>query len=213
MQAWNPNQLFRQVQIRMFNPPYTKLGFQSNDDPDQLRKRAHEAISSGNPESFVDWVQNEVNGWEQSHLCLHLVGQALKVAGQAEAARTCLLGALRLRKERGEPLPIASTLLGLSEVERFVDNNEGAWAYLNEAVEVYPTYRSAHLNRLCLASLSHDLPHLTMLFHEMSEHYPDWHTDEALCKGLQNDGELTFLRESELWQQIEVEMTQSIVCH
>lgn len=208
MQAWDTNSLFRQVHIRMFNPPYTQLGFQAQDDPEQLRKRAHEALTSGAPDTFIEWVKTEVHGWNQSDLCHHLLGQVYKVAGKAQEAKEHLLHALQLRRQSGQPLQIASTLLGLSEVARFVDANEEAWQYLNEAVEVYPTYRSAHLNRLCLASLAKDEEHLRELFEEMCRLYPDWTTDEALCKGLQHDGELSFLRSSALWGTIQ----EQILC-
>lgn len=212
---FNPNRLFRQMHTKTFNPPYTKIGFSSHDDPDQLRKRAHEAISGGEPEAFVAWIKDQVNDWKTSDLCLHLVGQALKVAGQAEEAKEHLSQALTLRREKGQPLQIASTLLGLSEVARFMDDNETAWAHLNEAVSVYPHYRSAHLNRLCLASLAKDAEKLEKLLAAMDIHYPNWPQDEALCKGLHNDGELTFLRESALWPAIlgKIQRGEAILCH
>lgn len=202
METWSPGHLFRQVHIKMYNPPYTKLGFKAEDDPEQLRKRAHEALSAGAPGMFVEWVKENVQDWQDSHLCLHLMGQTLKVEGEAEEARECLTRALELRRTQGTPLQIASSLLGLSEVARFVDDVDEAWRLLDEAVAVFPHYRSAHLNRFCLASLAQDEDLLEQLYHDMCAMYPEWSTDEALCKGLKNDGELSFLRETKLWDTI-----------
>jgi len=116
---------------------------------------------------------------------------------------------------KGQPLQIASTLLGLSEVARFVDDDEAAWRHLDEAVSVYPHYRSAHLNRLCLASLAQDDGKLEQLLGAMDVLYPTWPQDDALCQGLQRDGELTYLRESRHWPALlgKIQRGEAILCH
>jgi len=194
--------MFRQAHIKLFNPPYAQSSFQAEDDPDRLRKMAFEMISAGRPGDFLGWISSRCPDWQDNDLALHLVGQTLKLAEKPEEAKKCLSVALDMRKLKGEALQIASTLLALSEVARFQEDNELAWSYLNEAVELYPTYRSTHLNRFCLASLAQDLSKLTQLFQEMQTLYPNWTSDIDLIRGLKEDGELVYLRESELWQEI-----------
>lgn len=194
--------LFRKTHIRMFNPPYAKSDFEEMDDPQKMRKHAYDCFSSGKPEDFVLWVEEEFPHWRHSDLALHLVGQAMKLSEHPYEARACLQEALRLRKLSARPLQIASTLLALSEVARYLEEHDVAWECLNEAVDVCPEYRSSHLNRFCLASLAKEEFKLKELFEEMQKVYPAWSSDRDLCRGLKNDGELEHLRSLPLWKQM-----------
>ena len=202
--------MLRRTHMRLFNPPYVSPG--GFEGPAGRKKKIALALFERGEYSKVIELIRKIPFDRRTVHDWNLKGQALKFLGQLNAAKGCFESALNLDEEAGDHQGLAIDKVALAEVTEDLGDRTAAWQLLNEASELYPGYRSAHVNRFCLC-LEGDMDSAWRAFRDMERLNPDWPKDEDLWNGLCSDGDLSWLQTTDVWQHMEeqrAEMRQKV---